>query len=115
MKCCASWRADSDAAGCSAGNLDSRVDMASLLPLPCFRHAELGKELRQQGINLRGLFVLDPMGRSLKHFEVSIITVLKTFSGHCFTRELVAFSPNQERRHFHSRSFGIQRELRRTQ
>ena len=55
------------------------------------------------------------MACSLKHFKMSIITVLKTFSGHCFTRELVILPPNQERRHFHSRSFGINRELRRTQ
>src|SRR5262252_7629817 len=51
------------------------------------------------------------MGRSLKNFKVSIIAVLKTLSGHGFTRELVVFSPNQERRHFHSRSFGIQRHF----
>ena len=33
--------------------------------------------------------MLDPMSRSLKHFKVSIITVLKTFSKHSLTRELV--------------------------
>jgi hypothetical protein len=42
------------------------------------------------------LFVLHPMGRSLKHFKMSIITVLKACSGHCFIRELVIFSQNEE-------------------
>ena len=36
------------------------------------------------------------MGRSLKQFKVSIITVLKTFSGHCLAHELVVLVFEQD-------------------
>jgi len=40
--------------------------------------------------------MLDPMRRSLQHFKVSIITVLKTFPGHCITDKLVVFPQKSE-------------------
>jgi hypothetical protein len=36
------------------------------------------------------------MRRSLKHFKVSVITLLKIFSSHCFTDKLVVFSQKSE-------------------
>ncbi len=45
MERCVSWRDDSDAAGCFATNLGSRVDMGELATTSSFLYPELGKEL----------------------------------------------------------------------